>query len=193
MGRPKARGKKVELYLATGEKRGKRKNRNWGQTKKGRYVKNNHTEQSDEEKLAAIIGADDDGYVTEEVDASERRSLIIFSSSHFNNFYCSNDNLRKIEKLLSQVRSRRTIPSKKKEENLAFACLVGNGTTNVRGCRGFTTPHNMLERKHFGVCLTDPMEKKSTPQWLKDLWVLGRELILDVDPFFALGSFSFCS
>ena len=55
------------------------------------------------------------------------------------------------------------------------------------GANGFLTPHNMTERKGVGVCTTDPLVKKSPPKWLKEMWTLGKELIMDIDPIFGSG------
>ena len=65
-------------------------------------------------------------------------------------------------------------------------CFSIGYTINVKGKRGFETPHNIPERGGYYVCTKDPLER-SLPRWKKSLWLKARELLNLYDPAFAAG------
>ena len=67
-------------------------------------------------------------------------------------------------------------------------CFLIEYTINVKGKRGFETPHNIPEKAGYHVCTKDPLER-SLPRWKKSLWLKARELMNLYDPFFAAGEY----
>ena len=67
-------------------------------------------------------------------------------------------------------------------------CFSIGYTINVKGNRGFETPHNIPERTGYYVCTKDPLER-SLPRWKKSLWLKARELLNLYDPVFAAGEY----
>lgn len=67
-------------------------------------------------------------------------------------------------------------------------CFSIGYTVNVKGKRGFETPHNIPEWAGYYVCTKDPLER-SLPKWKKSLWLKARELLILYDPVFAAGEY----
>lgn len=110
-----------------------------------------------------------------------------------NDIFFRRNKLRDIESLLETVKSTQNYGKRKKELN-DFSAVVGY-TSNTFGLNGFGRTsgirHNMIERNHLGVCVTDPLLRKSVPGWLKKLWVLVKEILLTIDDEFFSGNFFF--
>ena len=86
---------------------------------------------------------------------------------------------------LNKVTSHKQKRNKKKTQfSLLWQDYIGR-STSAHGARSFETPHNMPElRKGVGVYMRS-LDKSSKASWLKELWVIARELLLEIDPTFA--------
>ena len=91
--------------------------------------------------------------------------------------------IKDLKVMCGQITTRENTRSKTIAAEFCFS--IGY-TINVKGKRGFETPHNIPERAGYFVCTKDPLER-SLPRWKKSLWLKARELLDLYDPVFAAG------
>jgi len=91
---------------------------------------------------------------------------------------------KRMEYVLSTVKSAQTYGPKTKKD-AAFSACVGY-TSNTIGLNGFKTPHNLTERRHLGIHIFHP-ENRRSPWWLMEMWHLSKKLIPLYDQSFGNG------
>jgi len=92
---------------------------------------------------------------------------------------------RRMEYVLSTVKSSARYGPRSKQ-NVDFSACIGY-TSNTLGLNGFKTPHNLRERKHLGIYLFRP-ENRRSPWWLKEMWELSQVLVPLYDKNFGKGT-----
>jgi hypothetical protein len=114
-----------------------------------------------------------------------------YSSSHLYIIYISLIfvcRLKVIKDLEVMCGNISTLENNRSNTITAEYCFSIGYTINVKGKRGFETPHNIPERMGYYVCTKDPLER-SLPSWKKILWMKAKELLNLYDPVFAAGEY----
>lgn len=157
--------------------RGERRNRRWrkdkddhfwSDRKEKREVKR-RKRQVEEEMLEKLFPILEDGSIVE-----KKQSIF-----------------RRFEYVLSAVRSARKDGPSNKKQNADFSACIGY-TSNTIGLNGFKMPHNLWERRHLGIHVFRP-ENRRAPWWLLESWRLSKLLIPLYDASFGDGNFLFVS